>query len=92
MSNETFTPGDVCKLITHEHARIHPDVRIYVGQEGTILHTCIGTHISGHPFHLLEMQDGHRLCATPCCLRKRRPPQDWVTLCRLDEIPSEVTA
>lgn len=28
-------------------------------------------------------------CAPPDQLRKKRPPQDWVKLCRLDEVPAE---
>lgn len=28
--------------------------------------------------------------AEPCELRKRRPPQDWVKLCHLTDIPREV--
>jgi hypothetical protein len=28
-------------------------------------------------------------CAMPENLRKRRPPQDWQQLCRLDEVPSD---
>jgi hypothetical protein len=27
--------------------------------------------------------------APPADLRKKRPPQDWVKLCRLDEIPAQ---
>lgn len=28
-------------------------------------------------------------CAPPGHLRKKRPPQDWATLCRLAEVPQE---
>jgi hypothetical protein len=33
--------------------------------------------------------DGDETCAWPDQLRKRRPPQDWVKLCRLNEVPAE---
>lgn len=29
-------------------------------------------------------------CAPPRYLRKKRPPPDWVKLCKLDEVPKKV--
>jgi len=37
--------------------------------------------------YLVEAADGHIFAAPPSRLRKRRPPQDWVRLCRLNEAP-----
>lgn len=31
-------------------------------------------------------------CAAPWQLRKRRPPQDWKQMCKLDEVPSDCVA
>lgn len=41
---------------------------------------------------LLGAYPGIDFCATPMHLRKRRPPQDWNTLCNLDEAPLDVRA
>ncbi len=42
-------------------------------------------------FYMYEVlsPDGDRWCATPHCLQKRRPPQDWKALCNLDSVPRE---
>lgn len=39
----------------------------------------------------IRTQDGRHLCAGPKTLHKRRPPQDWVKLCNLTDVPREVT-
>jgi hypothetical protein len=38
----------------------------------------------------VRTQNGRRFCAGAKALHKRRPPQDWVKLCNLTDIPREV--
>lgn len=40
------------------------------------------------PFDV-KPRHGTGFCAAPTELRKKRPPPDWVKLCRLDEMPAE---
>jgi hypothetical protein len=39
------------------------------------------------PRYVVRCQDGHIFAVPPSCLRKRRPPQDWIKLCHLSEVP-----
>lgn len=38
--------------------------------------------------YVIEVE-GEKYCALPDQLRKKRPPQDWMSLCHLDEVPAE---
>lgn len=36
-----------------------------------------------------KLSTGKEVCIRPEHLRKRRPPQDWMKLCRLDQVPQK---
>lgn len=62
-----------------------------VGMEVTVLRISarfIGTH------YVIHEDETSIVYAAERCLRKKRPPQDWVKLCKLDEVravgPKEV--
>lgn len=42
-----------------------------------------------HGYHVIR-SDGRSAVYSPWNLRKRRPPQDWVKLCNLRDVPREV--
>lgn len=44
------------------------------------------------PVAEMAQERGYRWLAEPHELRKRRPPQDWVKLCRLTEFVDEIPA
>lgn len=70
----------------------------YDGQECEVVGQLMwrwATHPDGtrHAYHAYRThaQDGQVIISEPHQLRKRRPPQDWVKLCRLTDLPREVT-
>lgn len=85
--SETFRVGDVCEIV---ESFFHPE---NIGLECTItsaLHTKAGW--DGVSFHEIRLPSGKKQFASPECLRKKRPPPDWVKLCHLDEVRHEETS
>lgn len=92
MSHETFKVGEVAILV---HSNVRPE---YDGQECVVLdgprdrfiwlnrERTRGEYASNR--YLVQTGDGTRFSPPAERLRKRRPPQDWVKLCRLNEVPN----
>ena len=88
MSHETFKVGDLVECVKHPDAFVSAWRR--VGQQATI--TCLYANetIDGRPLHRLRSHvDGKHFLCSERCMRKIPPPQDWVKLCNLTDIPRE---
>lgn len=82
---ESFSVGEIAIFK-------HDGMARYDGQEVEVFSVtgCNGCGRSPHGRYGIRAQDGHRLCVDGRTLRKRRPPQDWVKLCNLTDVPREV--
>lgn len=80
--SESFSVGDLIEVISASHK-----APVRVGDRGTVVDsTRWDTHVEvdyGHFEHVLSRRD---------CIRKVRPPQDWGSLCHLDEVKHEEPA
>lgn len=84
MNNESFKVGEIATIVL-----THPDFNWYLNTECEV----IGHGPNDRDGYEYEIRctDGRKLYAAARCLRKRRPPQDWVKLCNLTDLPREVT-
>lgn len=89
MANETFSVGEIVVIQNASKPGFN-------GMEVTITGG-LGCRYMRHvgPVFCYELSfhdaDGLPYLARPHQIRKRRPPQDWVKLCQLDDLPREVT-
>lgn len=94
MSEQTFSVGEIAVLIDLID-------EVWRGSEVQIdgpldVHPCMNVRTGEsffepvYPLHLVAT--GASGFAPPRCLRKRRPPQDWKTLCDLTDLPREEMA
>lgn len=82
-----FKVGDVVEIVAHPDAYITSWWR--VGQFGTITELHIDSVI-GIPRHrVLSQTDNKHFRCSERCMRKIPPPQNWVKLCELNDIPRE---
>lgn len=87
--SESFSVGEIVLVVG---ATRHPE---NIGQEMTVVRpygmrraSDTGAEFMGYG---IERADGVRFAVRPQHIRKRRPPQDWVKLCHLTDLPREVT-
>lgn len=90
--SESFSVGEIAFLQNGTH------ITRYDGEECEVV-GALGTYLADMPDGSLVpwrgcyrvcISDGTYLISEPHQLRKRRPPQDWVKLCHLNETPREV--
>lgn len=91
----TFAVGDLCIFVAGGPpwlAPVRPEFILrpeFIGKEVTV--TRIPSRVAPFEVDVLDA-DGIEGGTMFVCLRKRRPPQDWQTLCKLDEVPSDCVA
>lgn len=90
---ESFSVGEIAIL---QNCPFAPS---FNGQECTVVHlpqpsnfVARNGKITSAGNYTIESVDGEWLQVPPRQLRKRRPPQDWVKLCKLDSLPQEEVA
>lgn len=81
----TFAVGEIALFVVTDYPTVEVTI---IGPLGLHEVSGCGLHmvypIDG-PFGCCDESEGW--CAAPDMLRKRRPPQDWTRLCKLDEAP-----
>lgn len=89
MNNETFKVGEIAIYVCSDH---HSE---YNGQECTVdsplgwrfpKNVVTGQLMEVYGYRTIA-QDGTIFTCRPEQLKKRRPPQDWQTLCNLQDKP-----
>jgi hypothetical protein len=81
VSNESFSVGEIAELV---YSRYHRDIS---GIEALVIGPLEYRFnmISGLAEHSYAIEcEGLKYLALPDQLRKKRPPQDWKTLCNLE--------
>jgi hypothetical protein len=88
-----FHIGEIARLEPYDKADWHDSKSDrYFGTDVTV--DSLPTHsldYVGGVGYWIRTFDGRRFDVGAVCLRKKRPPQDWVRFCRLDDIPVEET-
>lgn len=81
MSHETFKVGEIAILT----------VSGFCGSAGDEVEVRGSVNDPVWGFQWLIRGRGVELMCNPTSIRKRRPPQDWVKLCNLIDVPREVS-
>lgn len=81
----TFAVGEIA-IVT---GQIWPAWECYRGSECEVIRI---DNPRDHAGYTIKMADGLLVTCAEDNLRKRRPPQDWLKLCNLDETPLDVRA
>lgn len=98
MSHETFKIGEIAVYIGHngDALKWSGSRKIPLGTEVEIISPYgiypvrTDTGVVQAYRYRCRVSDGHIAMAKPEWLRKRRPPQDWVKLCQLDNLPRDI--
>jgi len=86
--SESFSVGEIVELVysRYESRTLPMEVKV-VGLPEQVFDRIAWVFLMAYSIEV----DGVEYYALPEQLRKRRPPQDWVKLCNLTDIPREVT-
>lgn len=91
MSEQTFSVGEIAILVCPDMPGDYGlELLMYVGEEVRI-HSPLRFDSAAIDFMVYEIvvSNGDLWAVTPYCLRKRRPPQNWKSLCNLTNVPAE---
>ena len=89
--SESFSVGEIAQ-IKPDVIAVSPGMDVYLGERVAIEGAL--RFVPGHrrPMHVVRcLADGEPFYACADVLRKIPPPQDWVKLCHLTDVPREVT-
>lgn len=94
--SESFRVGEIAIVGLCDYHRAYglsDGMGKYMGTEVTIESPAEKVLGQSRPMHVVRSAlDNSDFYSAPCCLRKRKPPQDWVKLCNLDEVKHEEPA